>query len=327
MYKRSDAEIKVRVRRNPRKALRKLSLIIIAVYVLFMAYGFVRDMIVTRIAGAQQVQPGVVQVTVPAKGILVRDEAVLNAPRNGILKVVAHEGERVRVGAVVAQVVVASLDSKTGEKVFNIITPKAGVVSYFVDGMENVYTSKNITELDLNKIDTIKSVMRNIMPGTQVEEGKPVCKIVNNLVPITVMAVTNEPFKLPGSTKRTIMSVSLSNNDKQVFQAVLVDKAFRGKTNQILFSLDNYDENLIISRKQDFTLTTARYQGYIVPAGAIVRKEGKDGIFTIYKERVKWKNIKIEGIYQEKVVISGITPDIKVISHPEYVNEGRPFRE
>lgn len=327
MYKRSDAEIKVRVRRNPRKALRKLSLIIIAVYVLFVTYGFIRDMIVTRIAGARQVQPGVVQVTVPIKGILVRDETVINAPRNGILKVVAREGERVRVGAVIAQVVVASLDSKTGETVFNIVAPKAGVVSYYSDGMENVYTPKNLTELDLNKIDTIKSVLRNFMPGNQVEEGKPVCKIVNNLAPVTIMAVANEPLKFPGSTQRSTVKISLSNNDKQVYQGVLLDKAFRGKANQILFSLDNYDGNLMIARKQDFSLTTARYEGYIVPAGAIVRKEGKDGIFTIYKERVKWKNVKIEGIYQEKVVISGLTPDIKVISHPEYVKEGRPFRE
>lgn len=326
MYKRSDAEIKVRVRRNPRKALRNLSLIIITVYVLFMTYGFIRDIVVTRLAGAEQVQPGVIQIKAPAKGILVRDETVINAPRNGILRVIAHEGERVRVGAVLAQVVVASLDSKTGETVFNIVAPKAGVVSYNVDGLENVYTPKNLMELDLNKIDTLKSVLRNFAPGSQVEEGKPVCKLVNNLAPLNVLAVTNEVLKFPENPPRSKIEVFLTNNDKQVYQALILEKAFRGKENQILFSLDNYDDHLIIARQQDFTLITARYEGYIVPASAIVRQDGKDGIFTIYKERVKWKSVKIEGAYQEKVVISGITPDVKVISKPEYVNEGRPFR-
>lgn len=325
MHKRTDAEIKVKVRRNPRKALRNLILIIIAAYVIFITYTFIRDLVVTRLAGAQPAQQGVVQLTAPATGILVRDEKVINAPRSGKLKVIAHEGERVRVGAVVAQVVVASLDSKTGEAVFNIVTPKAGVVSYYVDGLENVYSPKNISELDLNKIETIKPVSQNFKPGSQVEEGKPVCKIVNNLAPVTVMAVSKDVLKFPDNSPSSIQ-VALSSNNAQIYQAVLLDKAFRGKANQFLFSLANYDDYLMTARKQDFDIITARYAGYIVPAQAIVRKDGEDGIFTIYKERVKWKNVQIEGSYEEKVIVSGLTPDIKVITHPEYVNEGRPFR-
>jgi len=282
-------------------------------------------MVYIRLAAAQQVQPGVIQIKVPAKGILVRDETVINAPRNGVLRVIAHEGERVRVGAVLAQVVVPSLESKTGETVFDIVTPRAGVVSFHVDGLENVYSPNNLMELDLNKIDTIKTVIRNITPGSQVEEGKPICKIVNNLAPINVLAVTEEALDFPNKSQRSKVEISLINNDKQVYQAVLMEKAFRGKPNQILLSLEDFNDYLMSARQQDFNLTTVRYEGYIVPAGAIVRKEGKDGIFTIYKERVKWKNVKIEGSYQEKVVISGITPNIKVITHPEYVKEGRPF--
>jgi putative membrane fusion protein len=326
MPKPSEAQIKVRVRRNPVKALRNLSLILVSAYVVFITYGFIRDIIIDRLAEAQQLQPGIIQVKVPAQGILIRDEVVVNAPRNGILRVIAHEGERVRVGAVLAQVVVASLDSKTGETIFNIVAPEAGIVSYFVDGLENVYSPKNLTELDFNKIDTIKSEPRIIMPGSQVEEGKPVCKIVNNLVPMKILAVTGEVLKFPDKPQRNKVELTLSNNDQQVYQALLMEKAFRGNANQILFNVDNYDEHLMVVRKQELIVTTARYEGYIIPTGALVRKDGKDGIFTIFKERIQWKNVEIEGIYQEKAVISGITPDIIVIIHPEYVYEGRPFR-
>ncbi|MDT3700294.1 MAG: HlyD family efflux transporter periplasmic adaptor subunit [Thermincola sp.] len=325
MYKRSDAEIKVRVRRNPRKALRKLILFVIAFYVVFMTYGFIRDMAVDHLAGAQQVKPGVIEIKVPAKGILVRDELVVNAPRNGVLRVLAQDGERVRVGAVLAQVVVPSLESKVGETVFNIVTPRAGVVSYHLDGLENVYSPKNLTELDLNKIDTIKSEARNFTPGSQVEEGQPVCKIVNNLVPINILAVTDKVLDIPEKFAKSKINISL-NDDRQVYQAALTEKAFRGKANQTLFSLENYDNSLMTAREQDFTVTTARYEGYIVPAGAIVQKEGQDGIYTIYKERVKWKEVKIEGSSQGQVVISGVTPETRVIFNPEYVSEGRPFR-
>ena len=324
MYKRHDAEVKVRVKRNPRKALRKLTLLIIATYVIFLTYGFVRDLVVTRLAKAEQVQRGVLQTTVQAKGLLIRNEKIVPAPRTGTLKVIAAEGERVRVGGLVAQVVVTSLDSKTGETVFNITAPKAGLVSYHLDGLEDIYTPKTIKELDLNKTDTIKTTPLEYTPGSHVEEGKPVLKIVNNLEPVSIIASLSGELKLPKGQKKLL--ISFGSDETGSSQGTLVDQKFRGKTNQILFSIASYDNVLTVPRKLDFKIIAERFEGYVLPASAMVQKEGKDGIFTVYKERVKWKKVGVVGKVQEKVVISGVTPDIKVILNPEYVKEGRPFK-
>ncbi|MHB9096016.1 MAG: HlyD family efflux transporter periplasmic adaptor subunit, partial [Eubacteriales bacterium] len=316
MYKRNEAEIKVRVRRNPRRALRKFILLVITFYVIFLVYGFVRDLVVTRLARVEQIQQGVLQATLPATGVLVRNEKVVSAPHTGTLKVLASEGERVRVGQVVAQVVVATMDSKTGETVFNITTPRSGIVSYTLDGLEEVYSPRNVRELDLNKIETIKNEPHRFLPGSRVEEGKPVLKIVNNLEPVSIIAVTQNSFKLPEKGQKKPLLLILGADENDLTQAVIQEAPFRGKANEILLNLVNFKNSLIATRKLDFKIISARYEGYILPLSAIAIKQGKDGIYIVYKERVKWKNVQVLGRTAEKVAISGITPDIKVILNP-----------
>ena len=323
---RRTADIRVRLKRNPRQIFRKLVLLIITVYVVYLSYGFIHDLLVTRLAKFEQIQQGVIQTSVPVKGILVRNETVVPAPRSGKLKIIIPEGERVRVGQVVAQVVATSLESKSGEKVFNLTAPRAGIANYHMDGLEEVYSPQNIKELDLKKIETLKSVPGETLAGSQVEEGKPVLKIVNNLAPLFIIATTEQVSKL--LVKETPMSFLMyfGSDEKDISRITLLEKDFSANHNRMLFSLSNYSEKLMVARTVDFNIITARYEGFVVPARAIVRKDGRDGIYTVYKERVKWKKILICGQVGEKVVVSGVTPDIKVILSPEYVKEGRPFK-
>lgn len=321
----NEAEIKVRVKRNPRGAFRKIILVIIMIYIAIITYGYIRDLVVTRLAKVEQVRHGVIQNTVEGSGILVRSEKVVSAPRTGILKVIIPEGERVRVGEVVAHVIVVSLDSKTGETLFNVIAPVSGIVSYHLDGLENIYSAKNIAELDLAKVETMTGESSQVLPGTQVEEGRPLLKIVNNLDPMYLIASASDLAISEKDIKKSFL-ISLNSGKKDEVKAVLVEQNFRGKPGRFLLSIANYDNRLAVPRNIDFTIVTERFEGYVLPTGAIVTKEDKDGIFTVYKERIKWKEVNVVGKSEGKIVISGVTPDIKVILNPEYVKEGRPFK-
>ncbi len=322
----NEAEIRVRVRRKPRGILQKILLATIGIYIFFLAYEFVSDMVIARLAGVEQIRQGVIQTSVKASGVIVRNERVVPAPRTGRLKVLVPEGQRVRVGETVAKVVVPSLDSKTGETLFNITAPQAGIVSYYLDGLEELYSPKNLKELDLNKVETIKSEPRQVLPGSEVEEGRPVLKIINNLEPIHIIAEIADGQKLSEKSEKKAFLLSFGSAEGKTSAAHLLARNFRGKANQILLRLADYNESLATPRRFDFDLITERFAGYVVPAKAIVRKEGKDGIYIVYKERVRWKKVDISGMAEEKVVISGVTPDIKVILNPEYVKEGYPIK-
>jgi hypothetical protein len=91
----NEAEIKVKVRRNPRKLYRNIVLLLITSYFCFLIYDFFREMVITHLAKAEQVQQGILQIIVPAKGILVRNEKAAIALRPGKLKILASEGERI----------------------------------------------------------------------------------------------------------------------------------------------------------------------------------------------------------------------------------------
>ena len=318
----NEAEVRVRVRRNPGRALRKLVLILISLYLIFLTYNFVHDLVVARLAKVEMISRGIVQAAVPAQGILVRDEIPVTAPRTGLLKVIVPGGERVRVGQVVAQVVAVSLDSHSGEKAYNITAPRAGIVSYHLDGLEEVYSRKNINELDLEKVQTLQPEVKQILPGNQVEEGKPVFKIVNNLEPLFVIADSSGEVNSVEIEKGSTVLLSLGSDEKDVSYAVLSEKNFGGSSGRMLLSLSSYANNLIAPRTITFKVITERYEGFFIPAGAIVRKEGKDGIFTVYKERVRWKGVEIQGRVGDKVVITGVTADLKVVLNPQYVKEG-----
>lgn len=317
-----QAEIKVRVRRNPRNLLRKLVLSVITVYIALVAYGFIKEIVVARLVNVEQVQSGVLQSSFTAEGILVRTEETVSSPRNGTIRRIAAEGERVRVGQVVAQVAVASLDSSNGETRYNIKAPKAGIVSYRIDGLESVYSYENLKELDLIKVEKLIAEYSEIKSDGVVEEGKPVFRIINNLDPVYIIATPQNGQKLP--EKQDSFQITSGSGDK-LFKATLAEKNFFGKPNQILLRVANYDNGLMVLRKIKFDVVTERHEGHIIPISAIVKKEEKEGIYTIYKERVKWKPVEVEGKSEDKAVISGITPDTQVILSPEYVEEGVPL--
>ena len=326
----NEAKVRVRVRRNPQGAVRKLVLLLITIYVAFVAYRFVHDLVVIHLAEIKQVPRGIIQAVVPAQGILLRNEQTVIAPRTGLLKVLIPDGERVRVGQVIAQVVTTSLNSRSGEKEFNITAPRAGLVSYHLDGLEEIYSIKNINELDLEKVQTIKSQPKQVLAGNKVEEGKPFCKILNNLDPLYIVAELSGQFNIETMEKGESVLLSLDPDEKDIHRAVLVEKNYGGSPDRIILSLGNYPKDMTILRKVSFKIITERYEGYYVPFGAIVRKEGKDGIYTIYKETVRWKGIEIRGRVDENVAIKGVTPDMEVIFNPTYVKEGFsvkiPFR-
>ncbi len=321
----NEVEIRVGVRRRPRGLLKKILLVSIGLYIFFLAYEFISDLVVTRLAQVEQIRHGVVQTTVRASGIVVREERVVPAPRTGKLKVLVPEGERVRVGEIVGQAIVPSLDSTTGEKLFNIKAPVAGVVSYYLDGLEEVYSPKNLKELDLSKVETIKSEPRQILPGSQLEEGRPAFKIVNNLEPVYIIAEVSDSQILSEKTRKKSLLLSFSPETKPA-EAELLERNFRGQSNRVLLRLGSHLQNLATVRSQTFDIITERFTGYVVPSKAIVIKEGQHGIYMVYKERVRWKKVDISGMAEEKVVISGVTPDIKVILNPEYVKEGYPVK-
>jgi putative membrane fusion protein len=293
--------------------------------VVYTAYQFIHGLVVANLAQVEQVKQGVVQSMLPAAGVLLRNEVVMKAPGAGKLKIVVAEGERVRVGELVAQVVAPSLQSSSGEQVFDLRAPLSGIVGYTLDGLEEVYTLEKIQQLDLAKVLSMAPTPNRFLPGEQVAEGQAVCKIVNNLEPLYIIGEVDGELPSENDNKPPL-SITFNPQKDAAMNATLLEENYRGQNGRVLLRMASYGKELITPRQKKFWIVTKSAEGIYTPVSAIVRKDGQDGVYTVYKEQVKWIKVEILARIEGKAVISGVTPDIKVVVNPEYVKEGYPLR-
>lgn len=117
-----------------------------------------------------------------AQAIVLRHEAVVKSPGNGKLVQIVKEGQRVRTGTVVA-CLQRSEDLSDYRREIKLISPKAGVVCYHIDGWEGVLVPDNWQRLNLaemfNNDDFVK---RNVPYSLMIDKGEHVFKIIDNLV-------------------------------------------------------------------------------------------------------------------------------------------------
>lgn len=308
-------------------ALRNTLLAVIALYIVWQGINYTRDIIMSRLIRVEEARYGVIENVLPVDGTLIRNESVLAATKNGRLKILIPEGERVRVGAVVAQVAAPAMDSQSGETLFNIVAPVAGIISYQTDGYENVYTPRNLQVLPVSKLRSAELKPAKLTEGMQVEEGKPVAKIVNNLDPINILG-TIPKEKIPGGMLQTgdRVRVRFDKNQPAPLYLSVADSSFQGKDNLYRLVLRNYTDNFINPRTIPFELILKRFEGFIMPAGALVKREGQLGLYIIYKEAVKWKKVELIGQINDEVAVGGLEPGVSVVQNPKYAREGSTFR-
>ena len=66
-----------------------------------------------------------------------------------------------------------------------------------------------------------------------------------------------------------------------------------------------------------------RQEGVIIPAGALVEREGATGIYLNQGGKVKFKEVTVTRCMDERALVEGIEPGSMVIARPELVEEGQ----
>ncbi|ADG82970.1 HlyD family efflux transporter periplasmic adaptor subunit [Thermincola potens] len=316
-------------RRHPKKRrliLRGVLFAAIGFYLVWVIFNYVSDTLKAKLVETQVANYDYIQSTVDFNGILVRDETVLSVPNHGKLAIVASEGERVRVGAVVFKVNIPDVRGRDGVTAINISSPRAGLVSYRLDGLEKLLVPHNVNIMDLFGIfagHTLQSLKYD--DNQVVEAGQTVAKVVNNLEPMLVLGeLPNQPVFLkkikPGG--RVLVDLGLAGS-KPVYLTVVEAKPTGDKL-RIVLELNDFAKEFIQNRVHTFRLISDRFEGYIVPEQALVYKDNKPGIYTVYKKLTRWQPVKIEGKVKDQVAVSGLEPETTYVINPKYIEEGQP---
>ncbi|AEG61514.1 HlyD family efflux transporter periplasmic adaptor subunit [Desulforamulus ruminis] len=299
-----------------------LGLIIIALC-LYLLWGLVlgvRGLVLKAALRAENLYPQVVSQTISGEGLLIKQEYLVTAPLKGTLKFTIADGERVKSGSTLGVLTATSLESTSGVSEQAIKAPASGVFSRHIDGLETILLPSTLDVVELPSLDKIENEPQTMEAGP-VDKGQALAKVVDNLAPIYVYAVLPESeLKKMKEEEQTYLKLQWRS---QALEAK-VEKFIQGKQTEVLLSIKNYPDELVHQRRITFTTATGSLEGLLVDEESLVLKEGKTGLFQVWKGIVRWVPVTVEGRLKGKAAIQGpeIQPGIRYIVNPALAREG-----
>lgn len=180
-----------------------------------------------------------------------------------------------------------------------IKSPMAGVVSYRVDGLENILTPNSFS-----------SITKEYLEGLDLKTGKIISssnergKVVDNFKAYVACVMKSEEAKSAKVNDK--VSLRLSNNEEVDAKIVYIGDEINGEK-VIIFEVDKVTDELINYRKISFSVIWWSYKGLKVPITAIKNDGEKYYIKRIRSGTTQELLVKLIGKNQKYAVIKPYT--------------------
>lgn len=212
-------------------------------------------------------------------------------------------------------------ENKLNNSKQDLKSEKAGLISYRVDGYENVFTPASFSKLTKNDLENIKLGSNQVIP---IHEEK--VKIINNFYTYIVVPTKSEESK--ELKLNDIVKISfdgdLSSYEKATVEYI-VDEA---DERIVVLKTTSEVEMLTQYRKINFDIIWWNYEGLKVPSNAIYDKEIKDDVTGQIYATIK--TVQLEDASYEKEVwvkVEKRVDDFAIIENyedDELINLGIP---
>lgn len=184
----------------------------------------------------------------------------------------------------------------------NYYSKNSGLVSYTIDGLEEIYSLKSLSNFTPDKFRIIERNIHKNNDDCEVTSGEPIFKIIDNYKWYLVVKL------MPGS------SIDKLNEGKDVYiKFIEKNEKIRGKVYKVnkgsneyivVFEFDSYLYNFYNERYVDIEIITDTYNGLKIPKSAIVKKDGIDGVYIKdISSIVKFRPVKIIGQNDKYVIV------------------------
>ena len=157
-----------------------------------------------------------------------------------------------------------------------LTSTRSGVVSYRVDGLEDILTPANFGSLSKNMLENLHLKTGQII-STSEESGK----IIDNFCCYIACVLKDKNLQEKGANVGDSINIRLSNR-KEVKATIEYISKENNEEDLVVFKLENYTEELINYRKISFDIIWWDVSGWKVPNNAI-KYEKEDLAYVVCK--------------------------------------------
>lgn len=312
-------------RRRPRRSRRiKIGrLFITTIFILIVGWllvGGIKSLLFRSLVEVASLEPKIVTQDITTPGVLIKQEYLINAPLKGTVEYTLADGQRVKAGSAFGVVKTTSLQTTSGTTQTTLRASVGGVLCNHLDGLETILVPGNLDVVEIPALDKIEE-KSPLQSSTTVENGQPVAKVIDNLAPIYFYGLLNqEAFKQIEKVKDN--DVKLKWHEETI--EAKVEKLISGQQPVAFFSIKQYPDEILHSRKVNLSVNVGSLEGILVDEASLVKKNNQVGLYLVWKGLVRWFPVEVTGKLRGQAAIKGenVQPGVSYIVNPRYAREG-----
>ncbi len=212
------------------------------------------------------------------------------------------------------------VESTAFEEIITLYSEQPGLLSYYIDGWERYNEPLHMTE---------EAYMENMPEGNftevgdLVEAGGPLLKIVNNWEWFFNLVLPLYPGRELTEHNRVGIEFKFAPEEKILADLYYFEIDEKLQEVHLTYRIDRQVSGFEQVRWAEASLLYRRQEGIIIPAEAVIKKDGLTGVYLNKGGRVVFEPVTVIERREEKVLVEGLDSYSLVISRPDLVEEGQ----
>ena len=191
------------------------------------------------------------------------------------------------------------------EEISNDVTDyyskNSGIISYKIDGLENIFTPEKIGDIKLDDFKELDESISEIKDNDSINNEDEMFKVINNFKWYVVLKIDDIEDKTIKEGQN--LTLRVKSFEKEMIGRV-IDTDIRDKEGIIVVELNSHLHNFYDKRYLDVEVIIKKYSGLLIPRMAIIDKDGVTGVYIKDISGIsKFRPIEILGEYKDNVII------------------------
>ncbi|AIS52666.1 membrane fusion protein [Thermoanaerobacter kivui] len=214
------------------------------------------------------------------------------------------------------------LEKYVEKNMITINSPEAGIVSYYFDGFEHIFNEKNMFNLNVRKLKNVDSQPKEV--ETEIKKDYPFIKVIGNLEWHLAVILNEREEKL--LKENSNVKILIENYDYELRGKVI--KTYKGDDKLYIGIIDMIDsyQDFYKETKVRVKIILNDYRGLKVPLSAIVKKEGKTGVFVIKNNKYPvFKEVVVKAADDKYAIVESVDKISGLRLYDEIATNGEDY--